>query len=88
MLYTLFVPSSAGASKSVVAAKANTPALVNVKSAESAPARVVLKVGVVKSASVPVRVATAVPPSAFENALSEVNDGVLSFSLVTVIVIA
>ena len=46
MLYTLSVPLSAGASKSVVAAKVNTPASVNAKSAASTPARVVLKVGV------------------------------------------
>ena len=88
MLYTLSVPLSAGTSKSVVAAKVNTPASVNAKSAASTPAIVVLKVGVDPSASVPVRVATAVPPSAFENVLAEVIAGVLSFSLVTVIAIA
>ncbi len=72
MLYTLSVPLSAGTSKSVVAAKVNTPASVNAKSAASTPARVVLKVGVDPSASVPVRVATAVPPSAFEMLLVDV----------------
>ena len=88
MLYTLSISASAGASKSVVAAKVNTPASVNAKSAASVPVIVVLKVGVVPSASVPVRVATAVPPSAFENVLADVTVGVLSFSFVTVIAIA
>ena len=88
MLYTLFVSASAAASKSGVAAKANTPPEVNVKSAASVPARVVLKVGVVPSASEPARVATESVPSAIENELSEVNAGVLSFTLVTLTMIA
>ena len=62
MLYTLFVLASAGASKFGVAAKARAPDELNVKSAASSPVIVVLKVGVVPSASKPVRVATASVP--------------------------
>jgi len=82
MLYTLFVLASAGASKSEAEAKVNTPVAVNAKSPASVPDRVVLKLTESPSASVPVRVATAVPPSATENALADVNTGAMSLTLV------
>ena len=88
MLYTLSVSASTGASKFGVAAKARAPDELNVKSAASSPARVVLKVGVVPSASKPVRVATASVPSATENASADVNTGAMSLTFVRLTVIS
>ena len=88
MLYTLFVLASAGLSKSGVEANVNAPPVVNAKSPASSPARVVLKVGVVPSASKPVRVATASVPSATENASAEVNTGAMSFTFIKLTVIS
>ena len=88
MLYTLFASASAAASKSVVAAKVNTPPVVKAKSPASVPDRVVLKLTESPSASEPVRVATASVPSATEKALAEVNTGAMSLTLVKLTVIS
>ena len=88
MLYTLFVSASAGASKFGVAAKARAPDELNVKSAASSPARVVLKLTESPSASEPLRVATASVPSATENASADVNTGAMSLTFVRLTVIS
>ena len=88
MLYTLFAPSSAAASKFGVAAKARAPDELNVKSSASVPAKTVLKLTESPSASEPVRVATASVPSATENASDDVNTGAMSLTFVKLTVIS
>ena len=84
----MFCVPHTGLSKFGVAAKVNTPPAVNPKSAASVPVRVVLKLTESPSASEPVRVATAVPPSATENASADVNTGAMSLTLVKLTVIS
>ena len=88
ILYSLSPLASAGASKSGVVAKARAPDELSVKSAASAPVIVVLKVGVVPSASVAVNVPTAEVPSATLNDEAEVKTGELSLTAVTLTTIA
>ena len=76
----LFVSASAGASKFGVAAKARAPDELKVKSAASAPAKVVLKLTESPSASEPVRVATALIPSSIKNESLDVKIGLLSLT--------